>query len=597
MVQNTALVVDTISLAEFVRMFNLRGKNIAWFTGAGASVAAGLPSAYDMVWDFKLTIFCSEQRLPISQYTNLNSSLKSKIQSYFDGQAGQADGPPKLDSLEEYSYYFKRAYNSQSLRSDYIEGKLSDAKPTYGYKSIGALMKMGYINYILTTNFDRLIEDAAALAFGSTSKLHVASIDNNYRGLQFIQDHKVPALLKLHGDFHSLFMKNTSNELHEQDENLRSAFLNICQNYGLAFIGYSGRDDSIINVLEETLGKDSAFPNGLYWFIRPGNRPINRVMELLSQAKAKGIETYLIEIDSFEECLSSIIKSIPKITEDISSFLHASNKRIEKHPIPNIGRNYPVLRLNALHVQDFPGIARLIECQIGGHKDVALAVSNAKANVICTRKKQGIIGFGDDAEFDRAFPNNKKSIYNIEEKFLGYDDSPIKNIVTESMLAALTRDRPLRWFKKGGNYFIVLNPKEIDHDDLKPLSRLEYMSYNKNVKHRTNGYIPGTNLLWVDALQVNIVRKYASVFLIIDPSIRVAKSNNDTQKKLIAPFVKEELAKRLNGPYNSILDAWIKVLFGDNNVSKTKTFETFASINGINPQFTISQITSFSRSL
>lgn len=106
------MAVTTIRMSEFVRIFNLIGKNIAWFTGAGASVAAGLPSAYDMTWDFKRSIFCSEQNTPISQYSNLTPSVRRKIQSYFDSQHRDDNpiSPPIEDSLAEYSYYFQRAY-------------------------------------------------------------------------------------------------------------------------------------------------------------------------------------------------------------------------------------------------------------------------------------------------------------------------------------------------------------------------------------------------------------------------------------------------------------------------------------------------------
>lgn len=167
----------TIQVAEFARIFSLLGQNIVWFTGAGASVAAGLPSAYDMTWDFKRSIFCAEQNVPISQFSSLSPGVKRKIQDYFESQRSGdiLSDPPKEDSLDDYSYYFQKAYNDLALRSEYIERKLTNAKPTYGYKIMAVLMKMGMLRYVLTTNFDRLIEDAAALVYQSTSNLHIAS--------------------------------------------------------------------------------------------------------------------------------------------------------------------------------------------------------------------------------------------------------------------------------------------------------------------------------------------------------------------------------------------------------------------------------------
>jgi len=32
-----------------------------WFLGAGASAGAGIPTAWDMIWEFKRLIYCTEQ--------------------------------------------------------------------------------------------------------------------------------------------------------------------------------------------------------------------------------------------------------------------------------------------------------------------------------------------------------------------------------------------------------------------------------------------------------------------------------------------------------------------------------------------------------
>jgi len=58
------MTVTTMQMAEFIRISSLRGRNIAWFTGAVASVAAGLPSVYDMIWNFKRSIFAQRKLRP-----------------------------------------------------------------------------------------------------------------------------------------------------------------------------------------------------------------------------------------------------------------------------------------------------------------------------------------------------------------------------------------------------------------------------------------------------------------------------------------------------------------------------------------------------
>ena len=56
-----------------------------------------------------------------------------------------------------------------------------------------------------------------------------------------------------------------SDELRHQDVLLRRIVVDCCGRYGLIVVGYSGRDDSIMDALEETLEEDASYPRGLFW--------------------------------------------------------------------------------------------------------------------------------------------------------------------------------------------------------------------------------------------------------------------------------------------------------------------------------------------
>src|SRR5260370_11210781 len=47
---------------DFARRFSLRSGNLMWLLGAGASAAAGIPTAGDMIWGFKQQLFISQRR-------------------------------------------------------------------------------------------------------------------------------------------------------------------------------------------------------------------------------------------------------------------------------------------------------------------------------------------------------------------------------------------------------------------------------------------------------------------------------------------------------------------------------------------------------
>lgn len=58
-----SISIPTISAAQFSTAFALRPNLVAWFLGAGASAASGIPTGYAMIRDFKAQIFCRENNL------------------------------------------------------------------------------------------------------------------------------------------------------------------------------------------------------------------------------------------------------------------------------------------------------------------------------------------------------------------------------------------------------------------------------------------------------------------------------------------------------------------------------------------------------
>ncbi len=54
--------LPTVEADDFIRRFVLRGDNLMWFLGAGASAAAGIPTAADMIWEFKQRLHISQRR-------------------------------------------------------------------------------------------------------------------------------------------------------------------------------------------------------------------------------------------------------------------------------------------------------------------------------------------------------------------------------------------------------------------------------------------------------------------------------------------------------------------------------------------------------
>lgn len=129
---------------------------------------------------------------------------------------------------------------------------------------------------------------------------------------QLITEGRWPIEVKLHGDFRSRRLKNTNDELRQQDARLRQLLVETCGRFGLVVAGYSGRDGSIMGALEEAAGQSGAFPAGLFWFHREGDTPLPRVRALLAHAAANGVEAALVRIENFDEAVRDSVQLIAR---------------------------------------------------------------------------------------------------------------------------------------------------------------------------------------------------------------------------------------------------------------------------------------------
>ena len=61
-----------INSSDFVRRFVIRANNLMWFLDAGASASSGIPTAGDMVWDFKQRLFVTERQVSPRSVSDLS---------------------------------------------------------------------------------------------------------------------------------------------------------------------------------------------------------------------------------------------------------------------------------------------------------------------------------------------------------------------------------------------------------------------------------------------------------------------------------------------------------------------------------------------
>ena len=134
-------------------------------------------------------------------------------------------------------------------------------------------MKGARCRLVWTTNFDPLVADGCAKVYGGTGQLTTVAIETGSLGRDAIDEGRWPVEVKIHGDFRSRRLKNTGDELREQDAKLRALLIDSCNRWGLVVVGYSGRDKSVMDTLEAALERKGVFPPASFGCIAARNRP------------------------------------------------------------------------------------------------------------------------------------------------------------------------------------------------------------------------------------------------------------------------------------------------------------------------------------
>ena len=157
---------------ELTSIFCARPQQFAWFIGAGTSAVAGMPTAWDIIWDLKRRQYCREENQEISRQDVQIAAIRTRIQSYMLSKGY----PPEGDS-GEYTKYFENIFGADKERQrQYLTGILSEERVTLsiGNRILGALLATGRTRAVFTTNFDSVVERAVAEVSGkSLSAYHI----------------------------------------------------------------------------------------------------------------------------------------------------------------------------------------------------------------------------------------------------------------------------------------------------------------------------------------------------------------------------------------------------------------------------------------
>lgn len=537
-----------VELDDFARRFAMRASNLMWFLGAGASASAGIPTAFDMVWEFKQHLFVSQRRVSLKTVSDLsNPVIRSQLQSFIDASGGL----PAAGTPQEYATLFEAVWPNEGDRKSYIQGKLAGAKPSYGHFALASLMRANLTKIAWTTNFDPLVADACAKVYDGTGPLTTVALDAPDLALEAIGAERWPVEIKLHGDFRSRRLKNTGDELRHQDARLRRVLVDSCRRWGLVVVGYSGRDDSVMDALAEAIDHPDAFPSGLFWLHRGEELPAPRVISLMEVSARKGIDGGIVRIENFDETLRDLVRLQDGIDTKFLDTFASERRRWTPAATASGKRSFPIVRLNALPVELAPTVCRRVACKIGGHAEVVAAAAAAQVDILVTRKKVGVLAFGTDADVRLAFEKYEIAefdLHPIETRRLRYDSSE-RGLLREAMSRALAREHGL----------CLTRRRTVDHLVPKEIGDLNWKALVKIVG-RLAGTVPGCpELTWQEGIGVRLDWADERLWLLIEPRT-IFEGVTAENRSFATDFGRERSVRRYNRFLDTLISFWAEKL-------------------------------------
>lgn len=603
--------VDVVDLGIFARQWAVEGRRLAWLLGAGASAAAGVPTAGQVVVDLLARLYADAHGLVRQEVRVSNLDQRSRILGYYD----DANGMPPAGDPDDYSQAFRLALPDEGPRRQYLRSLISGRAPSYGQRVLGAFIAQGLADLVLTTNFDDLIEQAsdharASAVMSGRPRLGVAALGDPGRAAVALNDDDFPLLVKLHGDFREVELRNLDSELREQDETLHRAFLDSSRRFGLVVVGYSGRDTSVMDTLQEAISVPGAMRAGLWWLTPDPQAVLPSVASLIGRAADAGISAKLVHIENFDETLAALGRQAG-LDSPLRAYVSGlrGRARVTDAAVPAVeAGELPVLRMNALPVLDGPHRALQAslrdDLDAAGVRDALRAAGWRGAAVASGRRLLALGSAGHLAEalsltsapagvpFD-CLGAGATSL----EKALGY----------EALTRALSRRLPVRAVIRDRGHRLVVRNLSSERPDSVPEAAARsflgdaYGDRLTGTAPRSLGLGPeGRSRVYAEAVRLSIEWRLGTLWLLFVPHTWVSAQQQRTdarggQADPASAWRKERWVNRRNEKWAAILSAWAQLLAPDDETAIPVLAPDEARRDRTGGQFTLAKTTAYSR--
>ncbi|EHQ27540.1 SIR2 family protein [Mucilaginibacter paludis] len=335
----------------------------ALFLGSGISRNAGIPTGWEIVVD------------QISQLAALNKeSISGTAEDWYREKYKKE--PDYSEILEAITHTQEERVNALrpyfEPNNEEFEEKLK--QPTIAHRQIAQLVKKGIIKVIVTTNFDRLIENALK---DEGIEPVVISNPNHIDNVQPLI-HNPITVIKINGDYLDTKFLNIKSELSSYDAQMENLVRYVFENFGLITSGWSAAwDVAIVDLLKSS----NKFRYGNYFTFKG---KATKELESLS-AFRKGVLLQITDADKFFQELNENIEALESLqlqhplTADLAlaklkKFVAKDEFRISLHDLILTEANDSSMYLNQLQYPQPTLDALKIELEVGITKMNTLSI-------------------------------------------------------------------------------------------------------------------------------------------------------------------------------------------------------------------------------
>ena len=219
----------------------------ALLVGSGVSRGAGIPTGWEVTLDLV-------RRQALAQGESYQSDWAIWYRTKFAKEPSYSELVVKLGSSPLERRAILHGY-IEPTKEDIEEGR---KLPTRAHLAVADLVHDGYIRVLLTTNFDRLLENA--LRERGVEPTIIDSVDA-LKGAEPVV-HTTCYLVKLHGDYKDARILNTDAELSQYPPEYDDLLDRIFDEHGLIVSGWSGEWDE---ALHRAIMRNPSRRYSLFW--------------------------------------------------------------------------------------------------------------------------------------------------------------------------------------------------------------------------------------------------------------------------------------------------------------------------------------------